>query len=163
MGWLSDALNPVKHIKTMTKGAKALHKGDIGRALDPAKLLSKETPMEAESRRAKAKKTLANAPMQDPMHMGTRGPTTYLGGGPNMRSYVPNSFMNSPTAQSMAPPPPQTGMAPPPMVGKMGGGAGPMPMSSPKMPMPMPQQGAPQGGVPQQAMIMALRNRGRVM
>ncbi len=169
MGWLSDALNPVKHVKHMAKGVKALNKGDINRALDPASLLSKETPMEAEKRRAKEKLTAAvAAPTGRGMYMGQRGPTMFLGNGSSGgRQYTPNPFMASQTAQSMAPP--QTGMAPPPQVQMP---SQPMPMSSPKMPMPtpmsspkvpMPMPTSSPKSPPQEAVIAALRNRGGAM
>lgn len=80
--------------------------------------------------------------------MGMRGPTMSFGNGaPSNRQYTPNPFMQSGTAQGMQPP--QTGMAPPQRV--------PMPMPQGG---PMPQGVSPQGGMPNEAMIAALRQRG---
>ena len=174
MGWFSDALNPVKHFKDTKKSIKSLNDGDIMGALDPAGYLSPKQTAAQKLAAAALKKKGIQQPVRDPKYMGDRGPTMSLGGGANGRSYTPNPFMKSPTAQSMAPPPPQTGMAPPPQVGmggppqgmpmgKMGGGPPQMPISGPKMgPMPMGGQMPPQGGMDpkQQMMIDMLRSRG---
>jgi hypothetical protein len=169
MGFLSNFLNPIKGTKT---ALKATAKGDIGRALDPAKIISKETQMEKDAK----KKLLAPLAERDrglkmppPGGPGAgmaapggvmRGTPINFGGAPGGRTYTPNPFSMAPPPQQ---PPPQApaggGMfagAPPPGTvrsggGMMGGAAGGAP--------PLPPPAAPQTKVnPQVRQAQLLRS-----
>lgn len=172
-GILNRLLNPIQHVKDTVKSLKAK---DLNTFLDPSGQL---LPAPLKDSKASTLDTTGNgAPgaTNRGMYMGARGPTTYLNGQPSMqRTYAPNPFAASPTAQGMQPPQ----GAPPPMGQPMGGGGIPMGqtpigmgappggMPPPPMKQPMAQMSSPKmppqmGGMDpkQQMMIDMLRNRG---
>lgn len=177
MGLLSKALNPLHHAKMMfqdpRKIAKKLEDGDINSVLDPDHFVSQA--IKNPNTKASTLDTTGSNPgaTNRGMYMGPRGDTIHLGGGAN-RSYAPNPFMNSPTAQGMAgaappappmggPPmgaPPMTGVAPPQQI-PYSPPQGPMPVM--KQPMPMPMSSPKMDPRMQQQMMVAQQMRGRQM
>lgn len=155
MGWFSNILNPVKYTKNVLK---ATAKGDIGRVLDPGKIISKETPIEKESAKSRLTEVLAGTPTNRGPYMGARGNTIFLGGNSGGRQYTPNPFGTMPSA---APPQmaPQIPSAAPPTGVAPTMGVAPPPQVQGKMSI----QGGPQSPGLQNHMISMLRGRGKVL